>query len=827
MRALPLLLLCPGLALAQTGLIVQPATPPRGVTLPPTSAALVDEATALSVNPAGLRFIGPGQLFYLHERNLARDQVGDGLFLGTSLPFGLGAGFSMEWMRGQGLPDYRKTSLGLALGSGKLSLGVGYHNISSEDGDLDRLYGYDLGLTLRPARYLSVGAVVRDVNQSKAGPYTLTRGYDFAVGVRPFGERLTLGADYFASEGHWDEGRLTYTVLGTVVPGLGLGAGLSHGLGADSSLALQFSVTLDSSRFGLTYAGGGAEGGGSDHVVAVRLSAQKYPALRLGGGGTVALLDLDDRLVQRGGLGLSLLGASESDPYLRLVRWLNDATKDPRLKGVLLKVSDLPGVDWAKADELRQAILRMRAAGKKVMAVLYNVDDRAYFVASAADEVYALPSSSLLVNGLAGSVTYLGGTMEKLGVTWDVARVGEYKTAPEQFTRHDLSPAERETVEGYLDTQTAYDIEAVTKARRITPERLREAWSAGILTSAQAQKLGLLDGVMVPEELDAKLKALVPGAGYDPYYAPHDEREARWSGRRRIAVVPVLGTIAGGKSRKSPLGGEAVAGAETVALALEQAQNDPSVVAIVVRVDSGGGDVLASELMYRAVMEAKKHKPVIASMGDVAASGGYYAAMGADEVWASPSTLTGSIGVFFMKPALRGLLGDKLGVNQELITREPMADLLSLWKPWTEAEQKSVQAWVDASYDEFITQVGAARKMDKAKVDAIARGRVWAGAAAKERGLVDSMGGLTEALEAARKRAGVPPHEELDFPVYGEARGLFSSLGGEPGVEGELVTVQPDLPPALRALVRESGLESAWLLEPGLKAVQPFTLTVR
>lgn len=826
MRALPLLLLCPGLALAQTGLIVQPATPPRGVTLPPTSAALVDEATALSVNPAGLRFIGPGQLFYLHERNLTRDQVGDGLFLGASLPFGLGAGFSMEWMRGHGLPDYRKTSLGLALGSGRLSLGVGYHNLSSDDASLDRISGYDIGLTVRPSRSLSVGAVIRDVNAPHEGPFVIPRGYDLAVGVRPFGERLTLGADYLATEGHWDEGRLTYTVLGTVMPGLGLGAGLSHGLGADRSLALQFALTLDSSRFGLTYAGGGAEDGGLDHVVAVRLSAQKYPSLRLGGG-SIALLDLDDRLRERAGLGASLLGISEADPYLRLVRWLDDATKDPRLKGVLVKVSDLPGVDWAKADELRQALLRMRAAGKKVMAVLYNVDDRAYFVGSAADEVYALPSSSLLVNGLAESVTYLGGTMEKLGVSWDVARVGQYKTAPEQLTRHDLSPAERETVEAYLDTDTAYDIEAVTKARRITPERLREAWSHGILTSAQAQKLGLLDGVMLPEQLEDKLKALVPGASYDPTYAPRDEREGRWTGRRRIAVVPVMGTIAGGKSRKSPLGGEAVAGAETVALALERAQSDPSVVAIVVRVDSGGGDVLASELMYRAVLEAKKHKPVIASMGDVAASGGYYAAMGADEIWASPTTLTGSIGVFYMKPALRGLLGDKLGVNQEVITREPMAALLNMWNPWTEAEQKTVQAWVDASYDEFITQVAASRKLDKAKVDAVARGRVWAGAAAKERGLVDSMGGLTDALAAARKRAGVPAQEELELTVVGEAHGLLSSPGGEPGVAGVLAAQQPELPPALRALVRESGLESAWALEPGLKAVQPFTLSVR
>ena len=827
MRALPLLLLLPGLALAQTGSIVQPASPPRGVTLPPTSAALVEEATALSLNPAGLSFVGPTQLFYLHERNLVRDQVGDGLYLGTSLLGGLGAGFSMEWMRGRGLPDYRKTSLGLALGSDSLSLGVAYHGFSSDDAALDKLSSFDLGLTARPSRLLSVGAVVRDVNAPRQGAFTLPRGYNLAVGLRPFGERVTLGADYTAAEGAWGEGRLGYTVQATVIPGLGLGAGLSHGLGPERSLALQFAATLDTSRFGVTYAGGGAEGGGLDHVVAVRLSGQRYPALSLGGG-TVAMLDLDDHLRDRTSPAMSLLGVSGADPYLQLVRWMELATRDNRLKGVLVKISNLPGVDWGKADELHQALLRLRASGKRVMAVLYSVDDRAYFVGSAADEVYALPGASLIINGLSASVTYLGGTMDKLGVSWDVARVGQYKTAPEQLTRRDMSPAQRETLNAYLDTQVEHYEAGVAKTRNVARERLREAWSTGILTAARAQELGLVNGVLLPEELNAKLEALAPGARYDPFYSPRNEREARWGGRRRIAVVPVLGNIAGGKSRESPLGGGTIAGAETVTLALERARKDPSVVAIVVRVDSGGGDVLASELMYRAVLEAKKAKPVIASMGDVAASGGYYASMGAHEIWASPTTLTGSIGVFYLKPVLRGLLGDKLGLSQETLTRAPMADLFNTWSPWTEPQQKAVQSWVDSAYDDFITQVSVSRNLDKAKVDGMARGRVWSGAMARDRGLVDGLGGLVEAVEAARKRAGVPPEEDLDLVVLGEPRGLLSSLGGEPGVlAGLLPPTEPVLSPALRGLVREAGLETPEALEPGLKALQPFTLTIR
>jgi protease IV len=265
-----------------------------------------------------------------------------------------------------------------------------------------------------------------------------------------------------------------------------------------------------------------------------------------------------------------------------------------------------------------------------------------------------------------------------------------------------------------------------------------------------------------------------------------------------------------------------------VALALERAQWDPSVAAIVVRVDSGGGEVMASDLMYRAVVEARKHKPVIASMGDVAASGGYYAAMGADEIWASPTTLTGSIGVFFMKPALRGLLEDKLGVTRESVSRAPLPDLVNLWRPWTEPERRAMQGWVDSAYDDFITQVALSRKLDKERVDAIARGRVWTGTAAHERGLVDSLGGLMDAVEAARKRAGVPATEEVELKVMGDARGFLSSLGGEPGVStSPLSTSEPLLPPGVRAFVREAGLDSPWMLEPGLKAVQPYTLTVR
>jgi protease-4 len=825
MRLLALLLLLPAAALAQTNAIIRPLVGSRGVTLPPESTAIVDEASALSINPGSLRFVDGPQLLYVHERNRLQDQVGNGLFAGTRLLGAVGVGFGVEWLRNQTEPDYRRTSLGFSLGTDTLALGATYHAFGSADESVEKLSSWDIGLSARPWRKFSYSVVARDINEPEQGEYRLTRSFDVGVGVRPFDERYTLGVDYLFRSGGLDEGRLTYALKAEVWPGLMLGAGVSHGLRSGQELVFQLAATLDTSHFGVTYAAGGADGG-LDHVLAVRLSSSNYRSLGLSTG-VVAMLDLNDRLSGGTSLALTLVGATREDPYLELMRFLDLATKDPQLRGVVLKMQGLPGLNWGRAEELRQAVLRLRGAGKKVMAVLLSCDDRDYLVASAADQIYALPSSHLQLNGLSASIISLGGTMEKLGVTWDVARVGEYKTAPEQLTRRDMSPAERETVNALLDTEVAWYEEAVTRGRKLPAGRLREVWAVGLVPARKAQELGLVDGLLpLQTDLEKKVRELAPGASYSPHYSPRGERETLWGRRRRIAIVPVLGAIAGGKSREDPLGGTQIAGAETVVLGLLRAQEDPSVVAIVLRVDSGGGEVLASDLMYRAVLEAKKHKPVIASMGDVAASGGYYAAVGADEIFASPTTITGSIGVFYLKPVLQGLLGDKLGLNQENLPRAPLADMLDPWRPWKPEEQAAVQAWVDSTYDDFITYVAQGRKLEKEKVDSIARGRVWSGKDAHERGLIDKLGGLVEAVEAARARAKVEASEEVDLVVYGEPRGLFSSLGGEPSIAARLLPpAQPALLPGVQALLRETGLTQGWL-EPGLKAAMPFSLTI-
>src|SRR5262249_27466063 len=477
---------------------------------------------------------------------------------------------------------------------------------------------------------------------------------------------------------------------------------------------------------------------GSDHVVMARLSSRKYQPITFGAG-KFTLLDVGDILSKANRSPLAFLGVAEPDPYLRLTRLLDDVVRDPNLKGVVLKIDNLSEVGLGKAMELRQAILRLRRSGKNVVAILLSVGDAEYLAASAADKIYAVPEAQLLINGFAATALFVGSAMEKLGVQWEVARVGEYKNFPDLFTRSDMSREQRETVNAYLDTDVRNFRSALMQSRQLSTQEVDQVWAEGLIAPKAAKELGLIDDVISPADLEQRLGQVFPGAEYDRSYRPRDVRDVHWGERRKIAVVPVIGVIASGKSQEDPLGLVEVAGAETVVRALRRAQEDPLVAAIVVRVDSSGGDGLASDLMYRAMLEAKKTKPVIASMGNVAASGGYYASMGADQIYAEPTTVTGSIGVFFIKPVAKNL-AEKLGVHHETIKRGELSNITGLLDPWTPQERAAAQKWVNGFYDSFITEVAASRRMSKEQVDRIARGRVWSGEDAKARGLVDEMG---------------------------------------------------------------------------------------
>ena len=817
-------------ALSQTASIepVDPTDYSSGATLPPTSAALIDEAPSPLVNPGGLALMPGFQLFYLHERSLGRNQIIDGVYLGQNL-FGLfSLGLDLEWIRGGAGPRRRRTTWTLAAGGEFLSLGATYHAFSSDDPNLDALSSWDLGAVSRPSRYFSLAVAIKNLDAPSHGDLRFNRQYDFALGLRPFGERYSLAIDYLLTDlPSGSNHRMQYTLQAELLKGLVVGGGLSHGFNSGEGVSFQASLTLNTSYFGLTYAGGGSPSG-ADHVILARVSTQRYPSVA-SPEGKVALIDVTDMMSRGTTSALSFFGITEADPYLRLLRLLDACIHDPELAGVVLKIDNLSEVGLGRAEELRQTIVRMRGAGKKVIAVLLAAGDSEYLIATGADRVYAVPESTLLINGFAATPIFLGSAMDKLGVHWEVARVGAYKSAPDIFTRTGISPEERETIDAYLDSDVRSFEAALAATRNITPEKIRAVWREALVTPLKAKELGLIDDIIVPADLESRVKELEPRSIYEPGYRPGQIRDDRWGEKRQIAIVPILGTIAGGKSQEDPLGLAKIAGADTVVRALRRAQDDPLVSAIVVRIDSGGGDGLASDLMYRAVLEAKKRKPVIASMGDVAASGGYYAAMGADRVFAEPTTITGSIGVFIIKPVLNPL-AEKLGIHHETIQRGELANFINLLDPWTPQEQRAAQNWVNAFYDEFITEVSKSRKIAKERVDAMAKGRVWSGADAKQRGLVDEVGGLLDAIDAARERAGIPKSEDLSLEIIGEAHGLLGALGSTDGLLsralGDPMPAQP-VPPALQQLAKEIGLDQAVLLQPTVKAMMPFTLRVR
>jgi len=422
-----------------------------------------------------------------------------------------------------------------------------------------------------------------------------------------------------------------------------------------------------------------------------------------------------------------------------------------------------------------------------------------------------------MVNGPSASSVFLGEALRKLGVEVDVARVGKYKSAPEQLTRDDMSDAEREMLDAYLDSVFPRFLETVAAGRKMPVDKLREALDRGVLSAQQAKDAGLVDELLYPDELPDRLRALEGGSiDLERSFPEPVTFPRRWGTRPKIAVIGIEGMITSGPSSPGLFDGP-TAGAQTITESLQKALADDSIAAVVLRIDTGGGSSLASDLIWRAVRKVRERKPVVVSMGELAASGGYYVAAAADEILAEPATITGSIGVFAVKPSFGPLL-DKLGINPVTLKRGRSADLFSLSRPWTEAELEAVQRTVDESYQLFLDRVAQGRNLDKARVDELGRGRIWSGASAVELGLVDALGGLSEAIARAKSRAGLAGRE-TDVEVIGSKGELLqlSLLGSQERA-------------ALRKLLAASGLGAgAALLDLPAEplAIVPWMLEVR
>ena len=460
------------------------------------------------------------------------------------------------------------------------------------------------------------------------------------------------------------------------------------------------------------------------------------------------------------------------------------AERDDRIATVVVHVRGLD-VGWAKAQEIRGAIGRLRGAGRRTVAHLEaasfspNLD---YYVASAADEVRVPPGSSLPMFGLAAEHLYLGGLWKKLGVDVEVARVGKYKSAAESVASERMSEAAREMADSLLDATYAQFVGGIAQGRGMEPDAVRAVIDTGALRAEDLIAAGLLDGVTHLADLTDELDAPVVEADT---WATVPAEAVGFEAEAEMALVYASGTVVSGEGRYSRTG-EPVFASRTVSEALIDAAEDPRFAAIILRIDSPGGSALASEEVFAALARARRHKPVVASLSDVAASGGYYVAAGADAVVASPLCLTGSIGVFALRPVVGGLL-ERVGVNVESLTRGEHADFYLSSRPLSPGASARLQSLVEETYALFIARVAEGRAMDALSVEAVAQGRVWTGTQALEAGLVDELGGLHEAVDRAKALAGIDASADVALVPFPQAPSLADQLGGL--LRGEIAAV--------------------------------------
>jgi len=488
---------------------------------------------------------------------------------------------------------------------------------------------------------------------------------------------------------------------------------------------------------------------------------------------------------------------------------LDKAAKDDRIAGVILKFHAMElQLDGARGNEFRQAIGKVRAAGKPVYAYLTMPDTQSYLVAAACDKVYMPEAGILMIPGLRAEVTFYKNLFDKLDVKAEMLRVGAYKSAAEPYTRTEMSPEFRQEMEELLDDVYNQMVATIAEGRKLDPEKVKAAIDQGLLTPAAAKEAGFIDGFAYEDELKARIaedrgikeakvarnygkkKLDTDFSGLQGFInlmdmlAGIEPGEADASGPK-VAIVYATGAIMPGESQAGLLSGE-VMGSDTIVKAIDKARDDENVKAIVLRVDSPGGSALASDLIWRSVELAKAKKPVIVSMGYVAGSGGYYISMGADAIVAEPSTITGSIGVVGGKVAFDGLL-KKIGVTTSVVSRGKNSGTLSVLSGFTDSERAAMQKMLDEVYKIFTSKAAQGRDMKVEDLEKLARGRIYTGERAKKIGLVDETGTLADATEIAktkaRERGLLGKDEDPGLMILPKAKSpleeLFGPIGGD------------------------------------------------
>lgn len=460
----------------------------------------------------------------------------------------------------------------------------------------------------------------------------------------------------------------------------------------------------------------------------------------------------------------------DTPPTLRAtLDLIRRAKTDQRVKVLVIRPA-AAGALWAQIQEVHAAIEDFKTSGKPVVAFLESATTAEYYLATSATRIVMMPAGQLDLAGVASYELFFRDTLDKLGIYPDLLHIGDYKSASNTFTERGFTPAHREMTEAL--NRDWYDeiVRAIAKGRSVSEERARQLIDEGPYLAEGALAAGLIDELAYDDQLDDK----EPIQGTQPFSATQYSRTVTTpppASGGRIAVLYAVGTIASGKSSfDSPAG--LVLGSDTFVEWVRKVRVDPNIAAVVVRIDSPGGSAIASEVIWRELMLTRAVKPLVVSMGDVAASGGYYIAAPAHTIVAEPGTLTGSIGVVTGKFVVAGGL-DRIGVDTASVSHGRSAEIYSPFRPFSADERARIEEQMRAVYELFVKRVAEGREQTTAAIDAVAQGRVWSGRRARELGLVDELGGLDAAIRAAAERARLDQTRGVQLEIYPAKRSLY------------------------------------------------------
>ncbi len=449
----------------------------------------------------------------------------------------------------------------------------------------------------------------------------------------------------------------------------------------------------------------------------------------------------------------------------QILKDLDKAKADDNIEGIFMRLGAV-SAGIATLGEIREAMLDFKESGKFIYAYSDAYTQKSYYLASVADSVFMTPEGMFLFNGMSAEVMFYKDALEKVGVEMQVIRHGSYKGAVEPFLRNDLSPENREQIESYVGALWGKIVEDISVSRGMSVEKLnRIADDLSTIDSDQLVETGMIDGLIYYDEMLTLMKGKLGVEEEDDLeavslksYKDAPVKEKKKYSKDKVAVIYAMGSVVDGNA------GEGYISSERISKAIRKARRDKSVKAIVFRINSGGGSGSASDVIHREVMLAAKEKPVVASMGDVAASGGYYIAAPADTILASPGTITGSIGVFGLFPNVQKLMNDKIGVTTDVVKTNENSNILTAMDPLDPDERVIVQKMIDDFYVNFVNIVAEGRGKSYDEIDAIAGGRVWAGSNALELGLIDMYGGLEKSIEVAAEMAGLEDYRVQSLP---------------------------------------------------------------